>query len=365
MAGIYVHVPFCHSKCFYCDFYSLASTARVDAYADALAREWAARKGEFGGESVTTLYFGGGTPSILRPDVFSRLAALFPLQKVDEFTIEVNPEDVSEAAAEAWLKAGVNRVSMGVQSLDDAELRAVGRRHTAAQALEAVRTLRRAGIGNISGDLIYGLPGQTVESWRESLRTLLGSGITHLSAYCLSFEQGTRLYRMREKGEVAEQDDEVIERMYGVLCDQARRAGMNHYEISNFARPGMESRHNSSYWTGAPYLGLGPGAHSLGADGVRRFVPSNLNRWLADPENAAERDEETATDRINDRILISLRTARGLDLSALETDAAAHIAQAARPHVLSGNLVETGTHLVVPESRWLLCDSVIRDLFMD
>ncbi|MDE6854064.1 MAG: radical SAM family heme chaperone HemW [Muribaculaceae bacterium] len=365
MAGIYVHVPFCHSKCYYCDFYSLASTSRVDAYVAALEREWEARQGELGSEPVTTLYFGGGTPSILQPELFSRLAGLFPAEDVVEFTIEVNPEDVSAAAADEWMKAGVNRVSIGVQSLDDGELRAVGRRHTAEKALEAINILHRTGIANVSGDLIYGLPGQSVESWRRSVGAILDSDITHLSAYCLSFEPGTRLYRLREKGEVFEQADEVLEQMYGVLCSEARLAGMEHYEISNFARAGYISRHNSSYWDGTPYLGLGPGAHSLGADGVRRFVPSNLNRWLANPADAFVVDEETATDRINDMILISLRTARGLNLENFGQDVATRISQAAGPHLSAGNLViKDRTRLVVPESRWLLCDSVIRDLFI-
>lgn len=364
MAGIYVHVPFCNAKCSYCDFYSIANHGLLPLFTDAVRSEWQERRHELGDHVVETVYFGGGTPSVLPPADIATIASLFPLDAVKEFTIEVNPEGVTPQTASAWRAAGVNRVSIGVQSLVDAELVRVGRRHTASRALEAIATLHAAGINNVSGDLIYGLPGQTASSWRKSLEGLLGADITHLSAYCLGYEPGTRLYMQREREEVTEATDDLIAEMYGILCDTMASAGFGHYEISNFALPGLRSRHNSSYWSGNPYLGLGPGAHSLGADGMRRFVASDVRRYIADPSACLEEDPESDTDRVNDRIMVSLRTAAGLDLGAFTADVRKAIEEGAATWLRSGVLQRRGDALVVPEESWLLCDAVIRDMFV-
>ncbi|MCM1067315.1 MAG: radical SAM family heme chaperone HemW [Muribaculaceae bacterium] len=365
MAGIYVHIPFCSAKCSYCDFYSLANHSRMSSYADAVEKEWRARAGELADEPVQTVYFGGGTPSVLPPADILRIASLFPFERVEECTIEVNPEGVNEQAVAAWRKAGVNRVSMGVQSLVDSELQAVGRRHTADDALRAIDCLQRCGIDNISADLIYGLPGQTTLSWQQSLARLLATGIRHLSAYCLSFEEGTRLTMQRNRGLVREASDELIEEMYTILCREAAAAGFEHYEISNFALTGYRSRHNGAYWTGTPYLGLGPGAHSLGADGLRRYVPSELRAYMASPETAVQVDEESATDRLNDLILVSLRTAEGINTELLPDAERTPLLQRATRSLASGALVRDGARLYIPEHRWLTSDAVIRDLFAD
>lgn len=364
MAGIYIHIPFCHAKCAYCDFYSVANSRRVSEFADALEKEWIARRSELGGINPATVYFGGGTPSVLPSDVLERIAGMLPLDGVEEFTIEVNPEDVNPQAVREWCHAGVNRVSMGVQSLIDSELAAVGRRHTAREAVDAIRCLRDGGIGNISCDLIYGLPGQTPASWEESLQRLLGQDIQHLSAYCLSYEPGTILYRRRERGLVRETDDELLAQMYGALCRRARDAGFGHYEISNFGLPGFHSRHNSSYWNLTPYLGLGPAAHSLGADGIRRFNPPSLRDYIAAPAASTRVDEESDADRFNDLLLISLRTAHGLPRSLIPEALMSQVLTAARPFLSSGDLVDSGDALVIPESRWLTADAVIRELFV-
>lgn len=364
MAGVYVHVPFCHSKCAYCDFYSIANTKRLSDYAEALAREWCARRCELGGEDIRTIYFGGGTPSLLPAETLMAISSLLPREHVREFTIEVNPEDVNPTAVARWMECGVNRVSMGVQSLVDDELRAVGRRHSASDAVAAVNCLRSGGISNISCDLIYGLPGQTISSWDYSVSRLLDLGIDHLSAYNLSFEPGTRLYLQLQRGLVKEADEETVEEMYRLLCRRASSSGMAHYEISNFAMPGRESAHNSSYWTGVPYLGLGPGAHSLSSDGVRRYVPSDLKAYLSEPETAAIIDEESAIDRINDRILIGLRTAAGLPLEVV----AAYrdeILTKAEQFIRRGLLVRDEESLFIPEEHWLVSDSIIRELFVE
>lgn len=364
MAGIYVHVPFCHSKCAYCDFYSQANIRTMPGYAAAVAREWNARRSELRHEPVRTIYFGGGTPSILPDADIAAIAALFPLGDVEEFTIEVNPEDVATERVTHWRLCGVNRVSMGVQSLIDSELQAVGRRHSADDALRAIDALLHGGISNISVDLIYGLPGQTLDSWKYSVDTLLATGIRHLSAYCLSYEQGTRLYKLREQGRLTEASDELIEQMYLYLCPAAAEAGFDHYEISNFALPGYASRHNSAYWNLTPYLGLGPGAHSLDAEGTRRLVPPSLKDYIATPENSAIIDKESATDRINDLIFISLRTAHGLDTQSLCEPYRSAVERAALPFIERGLLRNTGTRLTIPESRYLVADSIIRELLV-
>lgn len=364
MAGIYVHVPFCHSKCAYCDFYSIANHKQMSHYVQAVAKEWDARKHELASEPIHTLYFGGGTPSMLDLNDFASLADLFPLKNITEFTIEANPEDISEYAIKQWIKAGVNRVSMGVQSLIDSELATIGRRHKAVDALEAISRLHNNGIENISCDLIYGLPGQTPASWQYSLEKLIDTGLSHLSAYCLSYERGTRLYSMLQRGIVTEADDETINKMYDALCSTASKAGFEHYEISNFALPGMHSRHNSSYWDYTPYLGLGPGAHSLGADGLRRYVPGNLNNYLAAPEDSAVIDEEDATDRFNDLLLISLRTARGLNLTEIPDIFKTELEKAAEEFLIKGLLICKGNTWRIPEAHWLISDSIIRALFI-
>ena len=365
LAGmIYIHVPFCTVKCAYCDFYSVARPDMADAFVDAVAVEYAARKDELDGCRPSTLYIGGGTPSLLNPGCFRRLVEGVGNPSVEEFTVEVNPDDVDRQHIEAWLAAGVNRVSMGVQSLEDAELKAVGRRHDSRQALEAIALLQTCGITNISADLIYGLPGQTPESFGRSMHKLLASGITHLSAYCLSYEEGTRLWRWREQGRVMPADEDTLVDMYTLLCRETAVAGFEHYEISNFAKPGYRSRHNSGYWRGEPYLGLGPGAHSLDCRGIRRYVPSDLRTYLKSPAAAAVVDEEDDTDRSNDRIMVSLRTSSGLNLSQFTDGEKASIMKSACRYLSTGQLVATDDGIVIPEKYWLLSDAIIRDLLL-
>lgn len=359
MAGVYVHIPFCHAKCAYCDFFSTPRMERAREVADGIMAEYHARLVELAGEEITTVYFGGGTPSALDAGLLERICNELPMATAVERTIEVNPEDVDEQSAVRWLGMGFNRVSMGVQSLADSELRAVGRRHSAADALSAIGVLRRAGFDNISCDLIYGLPGQSVDTWLLSLRTLLAAGVEHLSAYSLSYEPGTRLTAMLQTGKITPTDDDTVAAMYAQLCDTARVAGFEHYEISNFARPGFRSRHNSAYWTTTPYLGLGPGAHSCDAHGLRRVGPANITAWLAD---GAQREEENATERLNDRIITGLRTADGLDMAALSSDDAAALLHRAIRYLDSGFVTAADGHMRIPEEHWIVSDGIMCDL---
>lgn len=366
MAGIYVHVPFCHAKCAYCDFYSRPGSAAplADAYIDALACEFEERRVELGRHDVRTIYFGGGTPSILTPEQFRRLAAVFREYSPEEFTVEANPEDIDGKRMKAWSECGVNRISMGVQSLADEELLAVGRRHTAAQAIDACRRLRRFGFSNISCDLIYGLPGQSGESWRRSVDTMLYLRPEHLSAYCLTIEPHTLLGVKLQRGDITETDDDTIAGFYDYLCRASADAGYSHYEISNFALPGYHSRHNTSYWDSTPYLGLGPGAHSLGADGIRRYVDSSLKRYSANPAECLHFDTETETEKVNDIIFTALRTSQGLDITKIPAKYQPEFKAKADAKTATGELLDTGTHLHIPESRWLISDATIRDLLL-
>lgn len=359
-AGLYVHVPLCHAKCHYCGFYSLPRQGSEAALVTCLLNEWQHRR-----RPVKTVYIGGGTPSALGADELARL--LDGLPRAAEVTVEVNPEDVTAQLA-AMLARRATRISMGVQSLVDSELVAVGRRHTAAEAVSAVHTMRAAGIDNISLDLIYGLPGQTLDSWRQSLDGVLTLRPEHLSAYALEVEPGTRLYARHRAGKIAVPDVDTVAAMYDVLCDATRRAGYSHYEIANFALPGRESRHNSAYWDSqTPYLGIGPGAHSW-IDGVRSSVPPRLTDYLdADGLLDPLVEEETTANRINDFILISLRRADGLDLNAAATlfgDPERHrLLVAATPHLNRGTLIPTPDGFRIPEPHWLHSNPILLDLF--
>lgn len=361
MAGIYIHIPFCHAKCAYCDFYSTPRRERASDYVDALLRELEARLHEIE-QPITTIYIGGGTPSSLPAADLRRLVARMALFQPEEFTVEVNPDDVSAPLAEMLVGEGVNRVSMGVQSLIDDELRTVGRAHSVREAVDAVTTLRAAGIDNLSLDLIYGLPGQTAGSWLRSLRGILTLQPEHLSAYALSYEPGTRLWAMRMAGKVAEAPQELSEQMYLTLCEETAGAGMEHYEIANFCMPGYHSRHNSSYWDFTPYLGLGVAAHSF--DGIlRRYNPTDINAYIsARPGSYAVADPETDTERYDDYVMTALRTSRGIDLTDLEArygeTAAGHVTRLAGPLLRDGRMQLTAKGFRIAERSWLLADDI-------
>lgn len=349
MAGLYVHIPFCRSKCAYCDFYSGPLRSFDEAkYAEALLLELSARRREV--DEFHTAYIGGGTPSSLHPEVFAPFLALAD----GERTVEVNPEDITDDYARGLRDVGVNRVSMGVQSLVDGELAAIGRRHDAARAVRAFEILRKAGFDNISLDLMYGLPGQTLESWEKSLHGVLALGPEHLSAYILSYEPGTLLHTRLVAGKIREADDALIGQMYAALCDAASDAGFSHYEISNFARPGFEAQHNSAYWTMTPYLGLGPGAHSFDGS-VRRANVASLRDYMMCPTGAFEVEEETENERHNDVVMTALRTSRGLDAGVLSA-AELKIAEKVLERTAEGRLR-------IGEKDWLRSNSIM-ELFI-
>ena len=351
--GLYVHIPFCAAKCSYCDFYSLAHREdRMDDYCAALTQHLREVAPRMAGQQVDTVYFGGGTPSYLGP---KRLSALlktirkgYRLTSDAEITLEANPDSARDVKAlKALRKAGFNRLSLGVQAMDDEMLRRLGRIHTAQQVHEAVSAARSAGFQNISIDLMYGLPGQTMDHWQRTLADAIALGTEHVSAYGLKVEEGTPLWQRRESAELP--DDEAQADMYLWAVEALAAAGYGQYEISNFARPGYESRHNLRYWRMAPYAGFGPGAHSDFGN-VRFAYERDLDGYLAGEMRLSEREEILPRERCMEYIMLSLRTAEGISRSVVERTYRKPFAQA---EAVLRELAEHG--LAAPtESGWRL-----------
>lgn len=362
MAGIYVHIPFCQRKCSYCDFFSVgAKNAPWGRLVDAILAELSERLPEIASEKVSTIYIGGGTPSLLPPDQLRRLALALrrTAPEAEEFTIELNPDDVTPALVSLLCECGINRASMGVQSFVDEELKSVGRRHSADRALQAYHLLRP--IGNVSIDLIFGLPGQTLQSWQYTLKQAIALRPEHISAYSLMWEPGTPLTLLRDQGRVSELPEELCIQMYRLMTEQLTAAGYLHYEVSSYCMPARHSRHNSSYWSGAPYLGLGPAAHSYDGLRTRRAnpadIPAYLNRFAPQSPNSAPlppffTQENLSYEELREEYLLTrLRTAAGIplaDYSARFGPAAlTRLLQKARPHLRSAHLRLTPTPLSI------------------
>ena len=321
---LYIHVPFCRRKCRYCAFYSEPAgrdgTDRFDAWADALCLDMGRKAETLGRPAVNTVFFGGGTPSLLSPAIMGRLldraAALFSLDADAEISMEANPESMTEAKARGFRAAGVNRVSLGVQALDDALLAAVGRVHDRAGALEAFWALRRAGFDNVGLDFMWGLPGETLQGWKAQIAEAAALAPEHLSCYGLTLEEGTPMFQESETLNLPDEDDAAA--MYEEGGALLEAAGYRQYEISNYARPGRECRHNTGYWRGEDYLGLGPSAVSC-LDGVRTTQPADLASWLSavrEGRDAGEREVLGFTEKAEELVMLSLRTAAGLDTAA-------------------------------------------------
>lgn len=316
---LYIHVPFCQSRCIYCDFYSTTAGADLRRrYVKALTAEICSRARELPALTLPTVYFGGGTPSMLTTDelaeVMNCIGRTFVLAPDAEVTLEANPDDITAGFARDLRRLGFNRMSLGVQTFDDRLLQTLRRRHTAAEAVSAVETLAAEGFDNISVDLIYGLPDQTPEAFAADLDRALSLPVTHLSAYALTVEEGTALDGLVRRGRLRPADEETCRAEYAHLMDRTAEAGFEHYEISNFARPGRRSRHNSGYWDGTPYLGCGPGAHSFDGE-TRRYDLPNLRRYVesaGDPPHEVE--HLTKAEHFDEMLFTALRTREGLPL---------------------------------------------------
>lgn len=363
MAGLYIHVPFCKTRCAYCSFYSTTRQDLMEGYEAALLREMLSYPA---GSAVETVYMGGGTPSQLGADRLMRILNAahrhFCISPDAEITVEVNPDDVTPALTQALTAAGVNRVSMGVQSFCDEELQGINRRHTAAQATRAVEVLHQGGIRNISIDLMYGLPGQTLESFRRSIATALALPVAHISSYALSVEPDTPLHQRLEKGLFRETDDETMEQMYRTLCSELTQAGLEHYEISNFCRPGLHSRHNSSYWSGAAYIGLGPGACGYDGRATRRQNLPDLLAYLREATAPHTTEHLTDAELYNELILTRLRTAQGLDMAEVPPQFCDYLERMAAPHLAAGRLTREANQLRLSSTAIFVSDDIMSDL---
>jgi oxygen-independent coproporphyrinogen-3 oxidase len=317
MAGLYLHIPFCRRKCGYCNFFSLASLKHREEFTQALCQELRLRAGEVAHQAIGTLYWGGGTPSLLEPGQFTAIIQTireyYTLEPGAEITMEANPDDLEEQRLQTWARGGVNRISIGIQSYHSRDLVYLDRTHDPEQALAAVGKCRDAGFERLSLDLIYGIPGQTEQDLRENVQRFLDLGIEHLSAYALTLEERTILWHKVSRAERSAPDDDLASRHFLAMSEWMEKAGYEHYEISNFALPGKYSQHNTSYWNGTSYLGFGPSAHSY--DGRKRYWNvANLQQYIqrAPLGKASEGEEVLDTaDRINEYLMTSLRTMWG------------------------------------------------------
>lgn len=364
-SSLYIHIPFCKRLCGYCDFFKSVALVHKPDVLVRLAEEMAERAPMLEATTLKTIYFGGGTPTVCTPEELGSLldcaARTFDCSEVEEVTVEANPDDLTEEYLRGLRAIGVNRLSIGIQSFRDKDLELMNRRHTAAEAIESVERARRAGFDNISIDLIYGLPDATLADWEQNVRKAIALGVEHISAYHLTIEERTRF----GKQGITTAPEELSDKEYSLLCDLLREAGYDHYEISNFSLPSRRSRHNSAYWKGTPYLGLGPGAHSFDGERTRSWNRASIKEYL---EGARpEQELLTATERYEEHIMVSLRTREGVNLRELAeqfgTARTEHFRAHARRWIESGVLLQNDDTIFFSESEWLISDSVIVDLF--
>ena len=374
-SSLYIHIPYCASKCIYCDFFSGgAKYADWSLLSNQLLSELSARYHELSSD-IPTIYLGGGTPSLIPADVLytfiSGLRSILgdALRNNAEFTIEVNPEDVTTGLIDVWSEIGVNRVSVGIQSFDDNLLSLIGRKHSGQRALEALDAISRR-FQNVSGDIIFGLPNQSFSQFKDDVELLIKSGVSHISCYSLMVEPGTALHQLIRQRKIAPVDEGLSEKMYQYLIERLHEAGFEHYEISNFARPGFRSRHNTGYWKGRQYLGIGPAAHSYDGLRTRRSNPWNLKGYLKhDFSTASFYEEEYLTDieLQEEMIMLSLRTKEGLDLDNFERRFGAfnkeRVLKSAQKDLNCGKLILTDNILQLSESGILTADNTISNLF--
>ena len=320
MAGLYVHIPFCKSRCIYCDFYSTTQSDLQKQYVIQLCRELEQRKDYLNSKILDTIYIGGGTPSTIETDdltlLDNKIKSVFLLSPNCEFTIEANPGDITIEKLQAWQGLGINRLSIGVQTFDDKQLRFLNRRHDSKTAIQAIQNAQRTGFNNISIDLIYGLPHQSIDMLKSDITTAIQLDVQHISTYCLTFEENTPLYKLLQQHIVKQTDDDTLNEMYDLLKSELTAGGFRHYEVSNFCKPRFHSRHNFSYWTGGHYLGIGAAAHSY--NGLsRQYNESDLNNYI-NGTYLTTTETLTAQDKYNEHIMLGLRTEKGISLSQLD-----------------------------------------------
>ena len=372
MAGIYLHIPFCKTRCIYCDFYSTTRSELKTRYVQALCRELAMRKDYLKGEDIETVYFGGGTPSQLEKEdfeqIFDTIRTHYGLSHCQEITLEANPDDLTSEYLKMLSSLPFNRISMGIQTFDDPTLKLLKRRHNAHTAIEAVHRCREAGFQNISIDLIYGLPGENKERWENDLRQAISLNVEHISAYHLIYEEGTPLWKLREQHKVEEADEDLSVSLFGTLIDELTTAGYEHYEISNFCLPGLHSRHNSSYWTEKQYLGCGPSAHSY--NGIsRQWNVASLDKYIegiSSGNPTFEVEELDLYTRYNDFVITHIRTQWGMPLPKLGKQYGEELykycLRMATPHLQQGTLEIKNDTLKLTRKGVFISDGIMSDM---
>lgn len=373
MAGIYIHVPFCYSRCSYCDFYKTTDQSLKHEYIKAICKEIDLNSQFFLNNQINTLYFGGGTPSTLSCNelaiIFKKLKNCSETFSPAEITMEVNPDDVTEAYVADLIQLGVNRISMGIQSFFEDHLRQMNRRHNSRQAVDAIRILKAHGIKNISIDLIYGLPYMNFDQWVSNVQKAIKLDVAHVSAYHLTFEKGTPYYDYLKKGIFKEIEEEDSALQFDYLVQQMNQNGFVNYEISNFCKPGLQSKHNSNYWTGDNYLGLGPSAHSF--DGNKRlWNVSNLQKYchlISRDESYYEEEVLTRIDRYNEIIMLGLRTKEGVNISRLQTvfniEMSTYFHNEVAHQIEQGNIEIVDNYYRVKDEKRFITDRIISELF--
>ncbi|MCL3780180.1 radical SAM family heme chaperone HemW [Prolixibacteraceae bacterium JC049] len=374
MAGIYIHIPFCKTKCHYCDFYKSTLITQKDEVLAFLKKEFLLRKDYLGDEKITTIYFGGGTPSLLSVEQINEFLQLiqahYLIDDDAEVTIEANPEDLNYEYCLGLRSIGINRLSVGIQSFNDDDLALMNRRHRSEKAKTAITDARKAGFDNISIDLIYGLPKMTNDKWSQNLEEAFKLKPEHISAYHLTYHKGTVFNTFLKKGKIAPIPEDDSFTQFEMLIDKACEHGYEQYEISNFSLDGFHSRHNSSYWKGVKYLGIGPSAHSFDGNSRQWNVASNKKYMLAleNGDNWFEKEELSEDDKLNDYIITRLRTIWGLDLNEIKNrfneEALFHVEKMAQKYIQSEHIIQRENVYYLSRKGLFISDEIMLELML-
>jgi oxygen-independent coproporphyrinogen-3 oxidase len=375
MAGIYIHIPFCKQACVYCNFHFSTSLQLKNDFLQALLKEINLRKDYLQGESIETIYFGGGSPSLLSPveieSILDEIAKNFRVDSTSEITLEANPDDVTPEKAGAWRVLGINRLSLGIQSFHDDDLRWMNRAHSAQQAVISLEQVKAAGFSNLTIDLIYGTPTLTDEKWSENVEQAIQWEIPHLSCYALTVEPKTALEKFISAGTVQDVNSDDQARQFLMLIDWLEESGYEHYEISNFAKPGMRSRHNTSYWQQKKYLGLGPSAHSFNGNSRQWNIANNslYNSSIKNDLPAFEIEQLDSIHRLNEYIMTSLRTSEGLNLEFVSKEFGKGrmnmLEENSRAYQKNGSVTNEARMIRLTKKGKLLADGIAADLFFE
>lgn len=375
MSGIYIHIPFCRSKCAYCNFFSLVTEKKINDFVVALKREIVSRKNYLSGEKVETIYFGGGTPSLLPTNYVGEILEIlnknFDIVSKPEITLEANPDTINRDQLLSLKRLGVNRISIGIQSFHDDDLKYLGRKHDSRHALQIVDDLKSVDFDKLTLDLIYGIPTLTEEKWNKNLDIFFSSEISHLSAYALTVEPKTILGQKIEKGDLQDVNEEETIRHYEILIEKTKENGFEHYEISNFAKEGFYSQHNSIYWKDVSYLGLGPSAHSYDRKS-RQWNVANLTQYINSDFDADtdffEKEILTKEDKFNEYVMTSLRTSWGCDVEKIELDYGIsyknHFLKNVKNYLDKGIMLKNNNNFVLTDKGMLFADGIAMELFV-